>query len=91
MARHPAQSRAGCVRPSAGRRSPGAGTIAGIGFTVSLLIATLAFSGPDLDEAKLGVLAAALCASALTWTVFRATALLPPRVRDPRAARDGRS
>ena len=37
----------------------GGGTIAGIGFTVSLLIATLAFGGVELQEAKLGVLSAA--------------------------------
>jgi protein-disulfide isomerase len=59
----------------------GGGAIAGIGFTVSLLIAALAFHGVELREAKLGVLSAALCASALTWLVFRATALLPRRAR----------
>src|SRR5436190_15038988 len=37
----------------------GGGTIAGIGFTVSLLIATLAFDGRELDEAKLGILSGA--------------------------------
>ena len=55
----------------------GAGAIAGIGFTVSLLIASLAFSGAQLQEAKLGVLSAALCASGLTWLVFRVTEMLP--------------
>ena len=55
----------------------GAGTIAGVGFTVSILVATLAFEGEPLEEAKVGVLAAAAGASALTWLVFRATALLP--------------
>jgi Na+/H+ antiporter NhaA len=55
----------------------GGGTIAGIGFTVSLLVATLAFDGPQLEEAKLGILSAALCASIITWLLFRATALLP--------------
>jgi Na+/H+ antiporter NhaA len=59
----------------------GGGTIAGIGFTVSLLIATLAFSGTRLQEAKLGVLSAALCASLATWLVFRATALMPRQMR----------
>jgi protein-disulfide isomerase len=59
----------------------GGGAIAGIGFTVSLLIATLAFEGTALEEAKLGVLSAALCASVLGWLVFRATALLPRRAR----------
>jgi Na+/H+ antiporter NhaA/protein-disulfide isomerase len=59
----------------------GGGTIAGIGFTVSLLVATLAFHGQQLDEAKLGILSAALGASIVTWLVFRATALLPHRLR----------
>ncbi|MGH3847372.1 MAG: Na+/H+ antiporter NhaA, partial [Pseudonocardiaceae bacterium] len=59
----------------------GGGAIAGIGFTVSLLISTLAFDGPQLQEAKLGVLSAALCASAAAWVVFGITALLPPRRR----------
>jgi protein-disulfide isomerase len=59
----------------------GGGTIAGIGFTVSLLVATLAFAGTQLEEAKLGVLSAALCASLVTWLLFRATALLPRRLR----------
>jgi protein-disulfide isomerase len=59
----------------------GGGTIAGIGFTVALLVATLAFQGPGLEEAKLGILSAALGASTLTWLLFRATALLPRRLR----------
>jgi protein-disulfide isomerase len=59
----------------------GGGTIAGIGFTVSLLIATLAFAGTQLEEAKLGILSAALAASIVTWLLFRATALLPRRLR----------
>jgi Na+/H+ antiporter NhaA len=72
----------GRMRPPVGWASVGgAGTIAGIGFTVSLLIATLAFHGRELEEAKLGILSAALAASALTWLLFRATALLPRRTR----------
>jgi Na+/H+ antiporter NhaA len=72
----------GRLRPPVGwAATAGGGAIAGIGFTVSLLIATLAFDGADLREAKLGVLSAALCASALTWLVFRATAMLPRRMR----------
>ena len=59
----------------------GGGTIAGVGFTVSLLIATLAFEGRELDEAKIGILSAALGASLLTWLLFRATELLPRRLR----------
>ena len=73
---------AGRLRPPVGWFSiAGGGTVAGIGFTVSLLIATLAFHGERLEEAKLGVLAAALSASVLTWVVFRAASLLPARVR----------
>ncbi|MER7245851.1 Na+/H+ antiporter NhaA [Kribbella sp. NPDC000426] len=56
----------------------GSGTIAGIGFTVSLLIATIAFDGPQLAEAKVGLLSAVVIASALTWVVFRAAKLLSP-------------
>jgi len=59
----------------------GGGTIAGIGFTIALLIATLAFDGRQLEEAKVGVLSAALSAALITWLLFRATALLPRRLR----------
>ncbi|MGZ4411507.1 MAG: Na+/H+ antiporter NhaA [Gaiellaceae bacterium] len=72
----------GRLRPPVGWAALlGSGTVAGIGFTVSLLIATLAFHGPRLEEAKVGVLSAALLASVTTWLVFRLTELLPPRVR----------
>jgi Na+/H+ antiporter NhaA len=68
----------GRLRPPIGWAAvAGGGVIAGIGFTVSLLIANLAFHGTTLDEAKLGVLTAAVIASSLTWLVFRATAELP--------------
>jgi Na+/H+ antiporter NhaA len=59
----------------------GGGTIAGIGFTVALLVATLAFDGRQLEEAKVGILSAALGAALITWLLFRATALLPKRTR----------
>jgi protein-disulfide isomerase len=59
----------------------GGGTIAGVGFTVALLVATLAFHGSELEEAKVGVLSAAICASLVTWLLFRATALLPRQLR----------
>jgi protein-disulfide isomerase len=68
----------GKLRPPVGWAAVlGGGAIAGIGFTVSLLIATLAFTGPDLEEAKLGVLTAALVASVLTWGVAQVAARLP--------------
>ncbi|HEX2804807.1 MAG TPA: Na+/H+ antiporter NhaA [Kineosporiaceae bacterium] len=70
------------LRPPVGWATvAGGGTIAGIGFTVSLLIATLAFKDPDLQYAKVGVLSAALLSCTVTWVVFRATAMLPPRLR----------
>jgi Na+/H+ antiporter NhaA len=72
----------GRLRPPVGWVAlTGGGAIAGIGFTVSLLIAGLAFHGEELGEAKLGVLTAALLASVLTWLVFRATSLLPRRLQ----------
>jgi Na+/H+ antiporter NhaA len=72
----------GRLRPPVGWAAvAGTGTIAGIGFTVSILIATLAFRGSQLQDAKLGVLSTTVAASALTWLVFRGTALLPPRLQ----------
>jgi Na+/H+ antiporter NhaA len=72
----------GRLRPPVGWAAvAGGGTIAGIGFTVSLLVATLAFDGTQLEEAKLGILSAAFGASLLTWLLFRATAMLPRRLR----------
>jgi Na+/H+ antiporter NhaA/predicted DsbA family dithiol-disulfide isomerase len=72
----------GQLRPPVGWAAvAGGGTIAGIGFTVSLLVATLAFNGPQLEEAKVGILSAALAASVVTWLLFRATALLPRRLK----------
>jgi Na+/H+ antiporter NhaA len=72
----------GRLRPPVGWASvAGAGTIAGIGLTVSLLIASLAFHGAELDEAKVGVLSAALLAATLTWLLVLATKRLPRRLR----------
>ncbi|HEX3489321.1 MAG TPA: Na+/H+ antiporter NhaA [Streptosporangiaceae bacterium] len=72
----------GRLRPPVGWAAvAGTGTIAGIGFTVSILIATLAFHGSQLQEAKLGVLSTTIAASAVTWLLFRGTALLPPRLQ----------
>jgi Na+/H+ antiporter NhaA len=59
----------------------GGGTVAGIGFTVSLLIASLAFRGERLDQAKLGVVASAVIAPALAWLVFRIVRRLPAGLR----------
>ena len=59
----------------------GSGLIGGVGFTVSFLIAALAFTGPELAEAKLGVLTAGVLASGLMWAAFRMIAALPARRR----------
>ncbi len=59
----------------------GGSAIAGIGFTVALLIASIAFTGTDLAEAKLGILTAAAGASLLSWLVFRGVTMLPARRR----------
>jgi Na+/H+ antiporter NhaA len=59
----------------------GGGAVAGIGFTVALLISSLAFEGQQLDEAKLGVLGAAVLASLAAWVVFRVIARMPAPVR----------
>jgi Na+/H+ antiporter NhaA len=77
------------TRLSRGRLQPpvgwaaiaGVGAIAGIGFTVSLLVATLAFDGRQLEEAKVGILCSALGAALFAWLLFRATAFLPRRLR----------
>jgi Na+/H+ antiporter NhaA len=59
----------------------GGGVVAGIPFTVSILIAGIAFEGRQLEEAKLGVLGAAILASLLSWVAFRVIARLPTGVR----------
>jgi len=72
----------GRLRPPVGWGAvAGAGAVAGIGFTVSLLIASLALSGVDLAEAKLGILTSALCATSLTWIIFQVVNRLPARPR----------
>jgi Na+/H+ antiporter NhaA len=75
------------LRPSRLRRAltwpviAGGATVAGIGFTVSLLVSSIAFEGRELDEAKLGMLAAAVVAFVGSWVVFRVIALLPESLR----------
>ncbi len=59
----------------------GTGAAAGIGFTVSLLIAGRAFGGGLLDQAKLGVLAAAVLSPLVAWVVFGLIARLPAPLR----------
>lgn len=55
----------------------GGAALSGIGFTVSLLIAQLAFDDPQLQsEAKVGVLIAAVLAVALSWIIFKVAAVV---------------
>ncbi len=62
------------------RHVVGGGAVAGIGFTVALFIARLAFVDADdeplpfLDEAIMGVLVASLIATALGWVLLRKAA-----------------
>jgi Na+/H+ antiporter NhaA len=50
----------------------GGAALSGIGFTVSLLIADLGFENPTLrDQATVGVLLAAVSATASGWLIFR--------------------
>lgn len=72
----------GALRPPVGWAAvAGAGVVSGIGFTIAILVAGLAFEGDRLEEAKVGILAAAACAALLTVAVFRSVALLPPAWR----------
>jgi protein-disulfide isomerase len=72
----------GRLRPPVGWVSAlGGGTLAGMGFTVSLLVASVAFTGVDLKEATLGVLTAAVVAALLTCAVFQTTRRLPSPLR----------
>jgi Na+/H+ antiporter NhaA len=76
-------------RPSLrGPRSPISGPVlavggsaAGIGFTVSLLIGSLAFSGARLSEAKIGTLATVVLGPAVTWAAMSVLRRLPQEVR----------
>jgi Na+:H+ antiporter, NhaA family len=52
----------------------GAGCLAGIGFTVSLFVAELAFGGGALRDAKLGILAASLASAAIGVVVLTTVA-----------------
>lgn len=53
-----------------------ASSVAGIGFTVSLLIADLSYTGSLLEDAKLGILAASSVAALLSIAMFYAMSLL---------------
>jgi Na+/H+ antiporter NhaA len=70
----------------------GGAALSGIGFTVSLLIIELSFESPALrEQAKVGVLAAAVLATLVAWLMFRLATLLgatpqTPAILDPPVA-----
>ena len=64
-----------------------AGACAGIGFTVSLLVSSLAFTGLRLDEARLGALATVVVAPGLAWATTRIMRRLPDTLRARQIAR----
>ncbi|WP_242657233.1 Na+/H+ antiporter NhaA [Mycobacterium talmoniae] len=60
-------------------RIAGVGAVSGIGFTISLLVADLAFADRVAkDDARTGVLLASLLAFSLAWLVFRLGERLKP-------------
>ena len=78
----------GRLRPPVGWMAAlGGGTLAGMGFTVSLLVASVAFTGVELKEATLGVLTAAVVAALLTWFVFQITETTAVAASHPSAPR----
>jgi Na+/H+ antiporter NhaA len=71
-----------------GPRSPVSGPVlvaggacAGIGFTVSLLISSLAFTGERLDEARLGALGSVVLAPVVAYVITRVIRRLPSTLR----------
>ena len=82
MGGHPAQPRPGPAAGRLGAPCSAAARSPGIGFTVALLIATRAFHGEQLAEAKLGALSAAVVA-------VRADLAGVPAHRAAVAGRDG--
>jgi protein-disulfide isomerase len=70
------------LRPPVGWLSVVAGgAAAGSAFTISLLIATIALEGDQLESAKVGVIGAAILAPATAWLIARAGRALPLDLR----------
>jgi protein-disulfide isomerase len=59
----------------------GGGAVAGIGFTVSLLVANLAFEGALLDQAKIGILATGIVSPLVAWAIIQIVKRLPDTLR----------
>ncbi len=67
--------------PLSGPLLTAGGAVAGVGFTVSVLISSLAFSGRRLDEAKLGALATVVISPLVAWAILRVVRRLPSETR----------
>ncbi|MFG3322407.1 Na+/H+ antiporter NhaA [Streptomyces sp. NPDC048171] len=66
------------LRPNVGWGSvTAAGSIAGAAFTVSLLIAAIAFEGEELNQARIGIIATLIGSFAVSWAVSGLIGLLP--------------
>jgi Na+/H+ antiporter NhaA len=59
----------------------GGSAVGGMGFTVSVLIASIALDGRQLEEAKIGVLATVIVAPCVAWLVFQVIRRMPDEVR----------
>lgn len=72
------RSRIGALPRGIGKgQTVGGAALSGMGFTVSLLIAGLAFRDPVVqDEAVVGILLASVFAVILAWVIFRLAAVL---------------
>jgi hypothetical protein len=68
----------------------GASVMASIGFTVALLVSSIAFRGRDLAEAKVGIIVVAVGATVMSWLVTRLVRRVPAerRARQISATRD---
>ncbi len=65
----------------------GVSAVAGIGFTVSLFVAGLSFTGPELDTAKVAILAASVIAgiAGASWFAIASRGVRAPRGGAPTA------
>ncbi|MCI1748623.1 MAG: Na+/H+ antiporter NhaA [Acidipropionibacterium sp.] len=62
-----------------GPRFAGVGALAGMGFTISLLVVGMAIDDPvAADQARVGVIAASLLALGLSWLIFRLSRRFTP-------------
>jgi NhaA family Na+:H+ antiporter len=65
----------------------GAGIVAGIGFTVAIFIAELAFTAAELDVAKIAILVASVVAGVAGFVVLRSLDRSSPTPADSRGRR----